>query len=205
MLKVHNWQDIGLQSLDIILCEGTHKLSRRIQKFQKFTGAPKEAAKISHVANISGHNSLLVQESTSIGFDGQNGCQEHEVGLWLEHYPGRVWVRKLDFERTTAFYRDDWAFWQVHKDEPYEHGIAGGLELLLCGLRWHLYIREFFPNYRPPATKNPHCGELGAKRIHEHQLWNCKIFSNRMPPWIWVSEIDKWLKVPISEPILIKG
>ena len=207
MLKVHNWQDIGLQSLDIILGAGNGKWSRRIRRFQRIMGAPPEMAKMTHVAGIAGKRNTLVQESTTLNaWRNKRGVQASNIEPWLKHYNGEVYVRKLDFERTDDYFRNDWGFWEVHKDDDYENGIMGGLELLLAGLRFHRYIRKVFPNYVPPATTQPHCSEHQANRMGEHQIWNetGKIVSSRLPPHLWWSDIDKLLDVPISEPIQIK-
>jgi len=41
-----------------------------------------------------------------------------------------------------------------------------------------------------------------------HILFKDRFFNeqsiNRLPPWFWWSEIDKYLNVPISEPIQLK-
>jgi hypothetical protein len=202
--RIYDWRSLNLQSLDIGLCEGFSELSRGIQKFQKFTGVPKEAARFSHVMNIAGEHYTIVQESTTMNWNGEKGVQENPMDLWLENYNGRVWIRKLDFERTDLFYATDRIFWEKHKDDPYESGIPGGLELLLAGLRWHLYVRKLFPNYTPENTPEIHCTELGAKRITFHELWKFVILPHRMPPWVWWAQIDTWLRCPISRPIRIK-
>lgn len=201
---IHDWQDLNLQSLDIVLCAGLSKFSKAIYKFQLLTGVLEEEAQITHVAGISGRHSTYVQEATTLNWNGKKGVQANSIEPWLEHYNGKVYVRKLAFERTKKFYRNDWGFWEAHKNDKYENGIPGVLELLLAGFRMHRYVRKVFKNYTPRFTSEPHCTEYDAKRIGEHELWNKVIFPNRMPPHLWVSEIDKWLKCPIGEITRIK-
>ena len=208
MGKIHSLEGLNLRSLDIILCAGISSLSKKIQIFQRLTGAPKEAAKISHLAGIYKHpdmKTLHVQESTTLNkFNGVEGVQMSLLPQWLRAYDGEVWVKQLRFQRTKEFYDIDRKFWADHKDDLYESGIPGAMELLLCGLRLHRAVRWINPDYVPKFTKEPHCTELKAKRIQQHGLWNKEIVINRMPPWIWWDKIDEWLNVPISEPRQIK-
>ncbi len=209
MNKIYDWQDLGLQSLDIVLGAGKGKWSRRIRRFQRIMGASPEMARITHVAGIAGKTRTSVQEATTLNaWKDKRGVQSANIESWLRYYNGEVYVRKLYFERTDEYYRNDWGYWEVHKDDDYENGILGGAELLLAGLRLHRYVRWVFPNYVPPATPQPHCGEHQANRMKEHRVWlDPKIVvANRMPPYIWWGdELEGLLKVPISEPILIKG
>jgi hypothetical protein len=203
--KIYDWRDMNLQSLDLILCKGKSRLSRYIQKTQEFAGADKDDAEFTHVARVykvwSG-NAPHVQESTTLNeFSGKKGVQMNWMKDWLPNYNGEVYVRKLDFTRSAEFYRKDELFWQEVKDTPYESGIPGGLELLLCALGLHKYI----PWYTPMATKELHCTELDAEAIDWHELWECQIQPNRMPPHIWASLIDDSLRCDISELIKIKG
>jgi hypothetical protein len=181
-------------------------MSNRIRTFQRLTGAPEEAAKITHVAGVFQQypNSCLhrVQESTTLNtFSGEKGVQMSWLDEWLPEYDGEVYVRKMDFIRNDNFFEEDFSFWVRHKDDPYESGIMGNLELLLCGLRLHRYMPG---NYSIPATKNPHCSELKALRINHHGLWRGLVHMNRMPPWMWWFKIDDLLNCPISKPIRIK-
>jgi hypothetical protein len=209
--KIHDWKKLGLQSGDLILCAGNGKMSKRIAKVQQYTGAPKEFAKFTHVAGITKYrhspdknnlgNALMVEESTTLNeYSGKRGVQRDFLIPWLPNYNGEVYVRKLDFYRHLDFYdKDEW-FWNNHKDDDYESGIPGGLEMLLCALRLH----RFIPWYTPMATKEIHCTELIAKRLDHHKLWNRVIVPNRMPPWVWCALIDKWLNCPIGQLIRIK-
>ena len=208
---ITDWRELNLQSMDIILCAGKSKISKRIQTFQRLTGADKETARISHVAGLydDNHFMMMVQESTTLNkWANKSGVQINALARWIEHYNGDVYVRKLDFDRQRAFRELDSIFWSNHKDDSYESGIPGAIELLLCGLRLHRYVRRFFPDYIPKFTDEPHCTELQARRLDTHGLWTESFYPesplNRMPPWIWWSEIDKWLQVPIGKPIRIK-
>jgi hypothetical protein len=208
-LKVQKWQKLNLKSMDLILCSGKAGLSKHIQRFQRLTGAPKDAAKLSHVGGIDKvalNAPLQLQESTTLNkFAGKKGVQRNDFGLWLDNYGGRVWARQLDFKRTKKFLRKDKEFWELHKDDLYENGIMGGLELFLCGLRLDRIIRKVATNYNPLKTKNPHCTELVAERLKYHGLLSENAASNRLPPWVWFPcEIDKVLSIPVGPAIRIK-
>lgn len=225
---IHDWRTLDLESLDIIMCAGNSGMSRRIQKFQRLTGAPEEAAIFSHVAGVLkfeaplgipikkfegmySKSGLFVEESTTLNkWAGKSGVQVNPFEEWLENYDGMVGVRHLGFDRYAGFYMTERNSWNVHKDEPYESGIPGYTELFLCGLRLHRYVRRIpipcFQNYVPRFTKKPHCTELQANRMNEHQVWDSQttIFPNRMPPWVWLNVIDDKLAIPISDLIWIK-
>lgn len=214
-MKVQNWWDLNLQSLDIILTSGNSRMSNGIKKFQEYTGAPEDSRHLTHGAAIdtslgspcSGWHA--VHESTTVNkWADKRGVQSNPMTTWINHYDGDVWVRKLDFSRTQIFTSMDSDFIEEHKDDNYESGIPGAMELFLCGLRLHRFIKPIFPNYNPSFSSNPHCTELVAERIKHHGMWKPQWYLdccvNRMPPWMWWSYIDKYLECDISEPILIK-
>lgn len=207
--KIYDWQELNLQSMDLILCAGNSTMSRRIQKFQRLTGAPKEFAKFSHVAGVDKCEfdlTLHVQESTTLNkWAGKSGVQINPFDEWLKNYDGEVYVRNLDFTRSDNFHYCEAEFWLDHDDDEYESGIPGTLELLLCGLRLHRYVRKFNPDYTPKFTTQPHCTELQAKRLKVHSLLEESAVINRMPPWVWCEEIDDMLRCDVGELIKIKG
>ena len=139
---------------------------------------------------------------------GKSGVQVNPFEDWLANYDGMVGVRQLIFTRYAGFYMTDHQSWSIHKDEKYESGIPGGLELFLCGLRLHRYVRRIpgFKDYTPKFTKNPHCTELQTNRMDEHQVWNSDvvIFPSRMPPWVWLHNIDRMSGALISDLVWIK-
>ena len=203
MSKIYDWRDLNLQSLDLILCKGTSRLSRYIQKTQEFAGADENEAEFTHVAKVSeaGNFETIVHESTTLNeWAGKAGVQANYMHNWLPNYNGEVYVRKLEFTRTSMFGVKDYNFWSKVKGMPYESGIPGGFELLLCALRLHRYI----PWYTPMETKELHCTEMVAEAIDYHELWESQIQPNRMPPHIWASQIDDNLRCDISELIRIK-
>ncbi|KKL14020.1 hypothetical protein LCGC14_2519940, partial [marine sediment metagenome] len=209
MDKIYDWRELNLQSLDIILCEGYGRLSKGIQVFQQLTGALPEYAKISHVAGIDelqDHNKWLwLQESTTLNkWANMRGVQRNPFNQWLYNYNGRVWVRKLHFGRTNGFYQKDGSFWGDNKDNDYESGIPGAVELILTGLMLHKYIRRVFPNFEPFRTTQVHCAELYAYRVAAHNLWIDGVVLNRLPPWLWCSWIDMRLRCEVGEMIRIK-
>ena len=201
--EIVNWQDLNLQSMDLILCAGESGMSKRIRRFQWITGVWGDACDLSHVGaiRVNSYGHALIQESTSLNkWADKSGVQENLLHEWLPQYNGKVFVRKLDFERTVEFNDADFLFWMNHKDDPYEHGIPGAVELLLCVLR----MNRFFPNYTPKITTVPHCTELDAWRLKEHDLMLIDSVANRLPPWMWWSMIDDLLKCPVGKPIRIK-
>lgn len=206
--KIYDWKELELQSLDKILCAGNSKMSRRIQKFQRLTGSPKEYAKFSHVAGVGVcqyMGSLNVQESTTLNkWAGKSGVQINPMGEWLRNYDGEVFVRKMDFTRTAMFHEEDAVFWEDHKDDPYENGIAGNMELLLCGLRLHRFVRWINPDYTPTFTDSPHCTEHEAKRTQYHDLMAYDEPISRLPPWMWCEEVDDLFRCDIGPLIRIK-
>jgi hypothetical protein len=212
--KIYDWRELQLQSLDLILCKGKSKLSRYIQKTQEFAGADKSDAEFTHVASVKrpmfddhwfdltfSNTGIFVQESTTLNkFSGKKGVQLNPFDLWLENYNGEVYIRKLDFTRTVNFHHYDDTFWYDVKNTPYESGIPGGIELLLCAMRLHRYI----PWYTPMKTKEIHCTELNSNRLARHDLFECEVFPNRMPPCIWPNQIEDYLRCDIGGLIRIK-
>jgi hypothetical protein len=202
---IHDWHELDLHSMDLILCKGNSKMSRAIQKFQKYTGAEGEAAGLSHVAGMFGHDAGFLYESTTFNkWAYSKGVQRNPMNDWLAHYDGEVYVRKLDFKRESPFQKSDFLFYYQHCSDEYESGIPGAIELLLCGLRLHRYVRRLFPNYTPRFTSEPHCTELQAKRLKHHSLMLSGVAINRLPPWMWWDEIDKYLTCSVGKPIRIK-
>lgn len=208
-MDIVNWQDIDLHDCDIVLCAGRGKLSKAIMKFQKYTGAPKESRHITHIAGIQEFGPdfkyVGLQESTTINkWCGRKGVQINFFREWLAHYNGEVYIKQLLFDRTLTFKDIDMDFWDEHKNDKYENGIPGALELLLCGLRLHRFVRRIFGDYVPTFTKSPHCTELEALRLDTHGFWNTLIFPNRLPPWMWWNRIDEWLVPGVVPPVRIK-
>ena len=186
-------------------------MSRGIAKFQKYTGAPESCYDLSHLAGVyrepPSRQIPYCQESTTGNkkWSAKSGTQMNNFALWLKMYPGRVWARKLSgFNRSKSFYKADALFWLRHRGRKYESGIPGAIELGLCGLRLHRHVRRFFPNYVPKFTDELHCTELQAKRLHCHGLIRSSTWENKLPPWVWFSEIDKHLLCKISKLYRIK-
>lgn len=200
---IYDWRKLKLKSCDQILCSGTGSLSKKIIWFNKLTGIKGMAAEISHVAMIYSYLADWVFESTTLNkFANKKGVQMNKMGDWIKNYKGRVWVRKLDFERTPDFGCLYDKFIADFLGKPYESGIPGYLSLFLCGLRWN----RFIPFYKPPNTAELHCSEtnvLGTQYLH---LCDDKAVPNRMPPsQFWEGrEFEKHLLVPIHEPLRIK-
>ncbi len=202
-MKIYDWRELYLQSMDLILCSGNSNISNSIKWFQRLAGADEDEAELSHVAGVYKTwrcGCLYVQESTSLNeWSDEEGVQINEFQEWLYNYNGKVYVRQLGFDRTHGFFYDDWDFWLEHMNDDYESGIMGALELFLCALRLH----RFIPFYDPLGTKNPHCTELIAKRLRVHK-WVRTVNVNRVPPYFWKRRIDKFFNCPIGELKRIK-
>jgi len=204
---ITDYKTLDLQSCDILLCSGNSKMSKRIQWFQDIQGYTPDECAISHVAGVykTVDGRLQAQESTTLNkWADKAGVQMNDMEMWLPNYDGDVWVRKLDFDRTPEFKQSDREFWIKHRFDPYEHGIMGYAELVLCGLRLDRYVRKLFPNYQPLRTKSPHCTELVSMRLKLHKLIKFNVLHNRLPPAFWWQGIDTLFNCPIGKPIRIK-
>lgn len=194
-----------LANMDLLLCQGVGKMSRRIQKFQRIVGAPPEEAKMSHIAGITKHlTDIMVHETTTLNkWAAKSGVQQNIIHTWLENYNGNVWVRRANFKVVLG---DDIRFIIDHENMPYESGIPGALDLILAGLRFHKYIQRWFPGYDPLRfTSVPNCGELMADRLRAHGKLDPTTATHRLPPWMFVSRIDKLLNVEYGPMIQLKG
>jgi hypothetical protein len=208
---VYDWRYAGIKRGDTLLCVGNSKMSKRIQKFQKYTGAEGVSWQVSHVAKVIEYDSfsadprLQVYESTSLNkWAGKSGVQVNPFEEWLASYDGMVFLRKWNFDRTTIYLHEDDLFISKHADLGYENGIPGGVELLLCGLRLHRFIRWAFPDYTPTFTSEPHCTELIGENKQCHSQLAMRAVINRLPPWMWWAVIDSITNVPVGKPIRLK-
>lgn len=203
---IYNWRDLDLQDGDKILCSGNSKMSNAIKKVQKYTGAKGIAAEMTHVAEVTTWmGGLAVYESTSMNkWANKSGVQMNTFKEWLHNYNGDVYIKRMSFDRTDSYLEASFDFEFNHRNYQYESGIPGAIELALCGLRLHRYVRWAFPDYTPRFTSEPHCTELIAKKAKFHGHLSIGVVENRVPPWLWWSEMDSNFRVPISEPIKIK-
>lgn len=208
MEEIVDYKTLSLQRFDIILCSGNGKLSQHIKTFQRYTGAKEPAADISHVARIykgyEGQSPRILEATTLNKFSGQEGVQMNAIDKWLPAYDGKVYVKQLLFRRVPIMLTRDSEFWLQHYRDKYEHGIPGVLELLLCGLRLNQHVKKLFPNYKPSATNRMHCTEIVSLSLAHQELWKYPVAPNRMPPYMWWSNVDPWLTVPVKKIIRIK-
>lgn len=203
---ITDYNELGLQSVDLLLCSGEGDLSKRIQWFQRITGWPKPDNELSHVAAVykTTKTGLSVIESTTLNkWCGKKGVQINPFNEWLDNYNGRVWVKQLFFNRK-PYNKKILDFWLANRNRPYEHGIPGMLELFLCGLMLSAKIKKIFPNFKPLQTKNPHCTELIAELLVALDMFTIDLDTNRMPPALWWNSIDEWFKDECSKPIRLK-
>ena len=183
--------------MDLLLCSGESDLSNKIKWFQRLTGWPVPDNELSHLACCykTTKTGLSVIESTTLNkWCNKSGVQMNPFDDWLNNYNGRVWVKQLTFDRK-PYNKQILNYWLEHRNDPYENGIMGGLELFLCGLGLHKIIQKVIPSYKPLQTKNPHCTELIAELFKELSFFNRGVETNRMPPALWWEEINSWFNI----------
>ncbi len=207
---VYDWTTLGLQSYDQILCAGNGNMSKLIQHYNRVMGVKGEAATISHVAEYyygticCGPRKHYCFESTTGNeeWNGKSGVQVNGFDNWLEHYDGKVYVRKLDFDRTYFHMRklDSFTFRQIGK--PYESGIPGKIELLFTGMSIPI-----FSQWRK-RTIEIHCSENNVESLQDGKLYLPTVYPNKMPPFeFWTGgRWETFLLKPITagEPVRIK-
>ena len=143
-----DYRTLNLQSLDLLLCSGESDLSNKIKWFQRLTGWPVPDNELSHLACCykTTKTGLSVIESTTLNkWCGKSGVQMNPFDDWLQNYNGRVWVKTLAFDRR-LYNKQILNFWLEHRNDPYENGIMGYLELFLCGLGLHKYNQKIIPS-----------------------------------------------------------
>lgn len=213
-----DYRNIELNTCDIILCSGNSGLSKSIQSFQGLAGFKEPAKLMSHIACVvklnssdlhvlktllrikygesteyiyTDPNSLYVFESTTYNkWVDKKGVQINPMYEFIANYDGLVFVRKLTWEVNT---KQVIYFIADHINDKYENGISGFFELLFCGLMWSRFIKAKFPNWKPAASKNPHCSENVARLLKYCGLLKDIAIENRMPPAVWIDrlEVDK--------------
>jgi len=170
---------------DIILCSGNGFYSTRIKRFNRIVGVKGQAAEITHVAEIHDEHSLF--EATTLNlYNDKSGVQINEFGEWLKNYDGKVWIRRRNFYSSAARATE----WIRRKQlqlvgTPYEHGIPGAIELLLCIPRWNLFNK----------TGYIHCSQGVAMVDRYASLTICGINTSNMPPFTFWDDGDyeDWL------------
>jgi hypothetical protein len=179
-----------MQTCDVLICSGRGKLPYRIQEYNRLMRARGESADMTHVALAAGGGQLVFESTANNRWAGKKGTQINPIDKWLDHYPGRVWVRPLYFDRTAAFEEEAAnAMWEK-VGRPYEHGIPGLLELAACGIEWP-WLRRLIDADGRMATWALHCSEAAAKVLMELSLmrsFDCagnRIYANKLPPYEW--------------------
>lgn len=217
----------SLNDCDILICQGNSWLSTKIAWTQKLKGYPLPDRNSTHVAMVvrltwqewrtfmrpediklkfsdcADPNDLYVFETTTLNkWAGKKGLQINPFGLWLENYNGTVGVRRLDFDRTETR-KNLLKFITQHladkKYGKYENGILGGMELLMCVLGGNQSIVE---------TNTLHCSEVVAECLKALFLMRSDSSvpkNSRLPPAAWISKINRYINVPISNMESLKG
>lgn len=137
-----------MNTLDILLCAGNGKLSKKIVWINKLTRKPKEARKLSHV--VIAHSSVLVAESTTWNaWVGRSGYQVNNYDSWLRNYGGEVYLRRFTGKLPCAPWNLLGDLRTELRGRPYESGIPGYWELLKAGIGFGML----------PPTNELHCSE----------------------------------------------
>jgi hypothetical protein len=226
---ITDWRTLNLQSLDILLCSGSGKMSQQIQWLQRLRGFVSPAADISHAAaivcmpdivaevldtNIS-TSGIYVNETTTLNTwpkPPKKGLQVNDFEGWLENYNGKVWIRQIANPVPQIQYNKDIVrFVFNHLRDPhaqfYESGIPGLVELFLCEIGIKKAILE---------TAKLHCTEWIAELLRQFKILSDIYSGNRMPPCEWwpvvckkngtcrPSLLDQQALVKIGEPVRIK-
>lgn len=197
-----------LRTGDDLLCSGKAPVSQAIKCMNRLSGKRLTPALLTHQATIIAPdtNHPKVFESTSIGYTGVNGVQENPFREWLERYNGDVWAIRYGFERSIGFEASASNFVETHIGTPYESGIAGKLELILCGARLDRVVRIWKPDYNPASTENLHCTENGVLLKKELNMIDQRAIANRLPPCEWWpgSRVQELILVPVIGIVALK-
>ena len=120
--------------MNILVCSGNGFLSKKIKMVNKLTGVEGIAQEMTHSAlRLASSPRSNVFESTTLNkWCGKTGVQLNPYAKWLDNYNGHVWERTLDFKPDAEQCAD---FISDNLSKPYENGIPGIWELLMCGLR----------------------------------------------------------------------
>ncbi|MFA6281238.1 MAG: hypothetical protein WCY05_01885 [Candidatus Omnitrophota bacterium] len=226
--KITDWQTLNLQSLDIILCSGSGKMSQQIQWLQRLRGFVSPASDISHAAMIVRVPTVIAEVlDTSISPSGiyvnetttlnnwpkppKKGLQINDFEGWLENYNGKVWIRQVQSQVPPLNNQHIVRFIFDHlrdKDAQfYENGIPGLLELFLCEIGWNKAVLQ---------TAKLHCTEWISELLRQFQVITNAYSGNRLPPVEWwplvckkngtcrPSLLEQQALVKIGVPIRIK-
>lgn len=204
-----DWRSLDLQSYDIVLCAGNGKMSRLIQHYNRVMGVDGDAATISHVAMYyhgvicAGPRRPLCFEATTLNkFNSKTGVQLNCFKNWLYNYDGKVYIRKLDFERTAFHVKKLDSFTLGQVGMPYESGIPGKIELIFTGMSIPVFSRI------RKRTIEIHCSENDIEALQDGKLYLPTVHPNKMPPFeFWQGgRFETFLLKPIEigEAIRIK-
>jgi hypothetical protein len=200
-IEVNNEQ-ITINIGDIYVCAGTSASSSFISGYNKVVGVRGEAAEMTHVAMAAPKQKVWESTTGNVKWAGKSGTQENAFDDWIENYRGRVWVRKLWITRNTvnrsglrsdiAHEQQDWL------GTPYEAGIPGFWELLLCIPRWNYFHK----------TGYIHCTQAACEVYKAVGLVDPRINSSNMPPYTFWTDgaFEEMLRgCHLSDPVQIKG
>ncbi len=192
-----------MNTLDILLCAGTGKFSKIIQRTNKIMGYTGVDADISHVAMImkTKYAGLFVFESTTLNkWCNKSGVQINPYDEWLKNYDGDVYVRRLACKPP-----HDVAEWMCEQvGRPYENGLGGSLELATTYLpmdrtRFGRWLRGKM------KTVEAHCSEIDAECLQYFGLMSGKVSASKLPPPLWYGPgLDGILNCRVNEPEKIK-
>lgn len=205
---------------DKLVCSGTSKLSKAISLTNRINGVKGEAADLTHVAmvveRVDIHKEVLkvldkeweenrlkeatpalfpplcyVLEATTLNkWAGKKGVQINPYADWIHNYQGRVTLKEREFEHGEIETIKSQMFIKDNINKPYESGIPGGLELLLCGNNklTNLIVPEWIREgvrKRIRTQTELHCTELIT--MYDQQVYGrmSDINPSRNPPCNW--------------------
>ena len=176
---------LNLRTMDIILCAGNAKLSRRIKTFNRLLDIKGPAAELTHAAMLSTADHLgfeKVLEATTLNkWADKRGVQQNLMYEWLRYYPGKVWVRRLTHKIDECVLDPKFRlFVNINLKKDYESGIPGAIELLMCGLRLNIASN----------LRNVHCSELVTAGYQYMGLLDPKVYPNNFPPYTFYENGD---------------
>jgi len=206
MIFLNNIKELKTGAL--LLCEGNSSMSKKIQWFNRLTGVKGEAAKLSHIAtflyispqlalklglNFSG---CAVMESTTLNkWADKSGFQINPFDDWLINYNGNVRARNITGHNWSS--NGIYDFIKDQTGKPYESGIPGFWELLLCGLKLHKFTND----------KMLECAESSIMFMQRNGIFDTNQLANNFPPSTFVEggEMEEYIEDHLlGETIILK-
>ena len=182
------------EPMDLILCSGNARISKKIIWFNKLIGVKGQARQISHIAEMT-WGGYVIEATTLNKWCNKEGVQANPWEAWLKNYDGKVWVRR--YPGNPQAYKIKVCDFDINwLATPYENGIPGYWELIKAGMGWG----------KLKATTNIHCSEIVTmKRKLLGQLPNSVLNYIFSPAQYWIGgKFDRLSSVIWSPPERVK-